>query len=128
MKTLNVTGILSCAAVIAVSALLTGCNEKEDALRVAPETSSVGTFDGCEVSFVNRGYNDLSFYMAKCPGNSTTTTRNFSVQSGKARVFKRSTVIAQEIETLMAEKIEIEAREAALAKLSPTERTALGIK
>jgi hypothetical protein len=66
--------------------------------------------------------------MAKCPGNSTSTTRNYSVKSGKNTVQKRSTVIVQEIEALMAEKIQIEARDAALEKLSPAERTALGIK
>jgi hypothetical protein len=113
---------------VCVGVLLTGCNEKEDALRANPEVANIGTFDGCEVSFVNRGYNELNFYMAKCPGNSTTTTRNFRVQSGKSTVFKRSTAIVQEIDALMSEKIELEAREAALAKLSPAERTALGIK
>lgn len=123
MKTMSKVILAMCAV-----ALLAGCNEREDALRVAPETSSVGEFDGCQVTFVNRGYDMLSFYIAKCPGNSTTTTRNYSVQSGKTRVQKRSTVIAQEIEALQVEKAESEAREAALSKLSPAERTALGIK
>lgn len=119
---------LTCAAVLAASVLLTGCNEKENVLYASPEVISVGTFDGCAVTFVERGWEKLSFYMAKCPGNSATTTRNYSTKNGKSTAFNRSTVIVQEIETLMAEKIEIEAREAALAKLSPTERTALGIK
>jgi uncharacterized lipoprotein NlpE involved in copper resistance len=107
--------------------MLTGCNEQQEALRAAPETSKVGTFDGCEVSFVNRGYQDNSFYMAKCPGNSTTTTRNYAVKSGKASVFKRSTVIAQEIEALQVEKTETESKEKALEKLSPAERKLLGL-
>jgi hypothetical protein len=121
MKTLSITGLLICAS------LLTGCNEKEDSLRAAPETSAIGTFDGCEVSFVNRGYNELSFYMAKCPGNSTTTTQNYRVKSGKSTVFKRSTVIAQEIEALQVEKNESESKEKALEKLSPAERKTLGL-
>ena len=113
---------------ICVGVLLTGCNEEKTALLASPKTESVGTFDGCEVSFVNRGWSEASFYMAKCPGNSATTTRNYTVKSGKATVFKRSTVIAQEIESLQAEKAESEAREAALAKLTPAEKSALGIK
>jgi len=127
MKTLSITGILTCTAILAGSALLTGCTEKEEALRANPETAAIGTFDGCEVSFVNRGYNELNFYMAKCPGNSTTTTRNFRVPSGKSTVARRSTVIVQEIEALMSEKIETEAKEKVLEKLSPAERKVLGL-
>lgn len=110
------------------SALLAGCNEKEEALRANPQTSDVGMFEDCEVKFVNRGYDFNSFYMAKCPGTATTTTRNYSVQSGKTRVQKRSTVIAQEIEALQAQKTEAELHEKALEKLTPAEKQALGLK
>jgi hypothetical protein len=42
-------------------------------------------------------------------------------------VFKRSTVIAQEIEALQVEKTETESKEKALEKLSPAERKLLGL-
>lgn len=110
------------------SVLLSGCNEKAEELRANPSVSEVGEFDGCQVTFVNRGYESNSFYMAKCPGTATTTTRNYTVQSGKTRTQKRSTVIAQEIETLQTQKAEAELHEKALEKLTPAEKQALGLK
>ena len=109
---------------------LAGCRSEEEinALKANPELQSVGTFEDCEVKFINRGYESNSFYMAKCPGNSVTTTHNYSVQSGKTRVAKRSTVITQEIEALQAQKVEAETKEKALEKLTPAEKQALGIK
>lgn len=115
-------------AVASSTVLLGGCNEKENPLKEHPVTTEVGVFDRCVVSFVNRGYDNLSFYIARCPGISTVTTSNYTVPSGRTRISKRSTVIAQEIEALQAEKSEAEIRESAVAKLSPAERAALGIK
>jgi hypothetical protein len=127
MKRLITLPILT-LCVLMLALMLTGCNGQQDALRAAPETSVIGTYDGCEVSFVNRGYQELSFYMAKCPGNSTSTTRNYTVKSGKHTEFKRSTVIFHEIEALQVEKAAAEVKEKALEKLTSAELKALGLQ
>lgn len=115
-------------ALLLVSTLaLSGCNEEAKALYASPQVQDVGEFDGCQVKFVNRGYEIASFYIARC-GSTVTTTTNWNQRSGKSSTFRRSTVINDEIEKLQAEKAESEAREKALSKLSPAEREALGIK
>ena len=109
---------------------LTACgrtDEEARALLAKPAVSDAIMVDGCEVKFVDRGYQNHSFYLAKC-GNTNTLTRNYEEQSGKTRVFRRSTVITQEIEQLQKEKADVETKEQALAKLSAEERKALGIK
>ena len=131
MKTLNTHGLLICAALVAASSLLTGCGQRTDeeakALLSTPAVNFVGVYEGCEVKYVDRGYQIRSFYIAKC-GNTTTATRNYTEQSGKSTVFRSSTVITQELDKLQAEKAAAETKERALEKLTPTERAALGIK
>jgi hypothetical protein len=116
---------------ILAAVLLVGCSERTDdqakEMLANPAINLVGIYEGCEVKYVDRGYQSKSFYIAKC-GNTTTFTRNYTEQSGKTTVFRRSTVITQEIEKLQAEKAGAEAKERALEKLTPTERAALGIK
>jgi major membrane immunogen (membrane-anchored lipoprotein) len=131
MKTLNPTGLGICAALLVASALLTGCGSRTDeqakAMLTNPDIVNVGTYDGCEVKFIDRGYQTQSFYLAKC-NNTTTVTHNWMQQNGKSTTFRRSTVITQEIEKLQAEKTAAETKEKALEKLSAEERAALGIK
>lgn len=115
---------------IVLAVMLTACgrtDEEARALLAKPAVSDAIMVDGCEVKFVDRGYQNHSFYLAKC-GNTTTMSRNYQEQSGKTTVFRRSTVITQEIEQLQKEKAEAETKEQALAKLSPEERKALGVK
>lgn len=110
--------------------LLVGCgrtDEQAKAMLSNPDINNVGTFDGCEVKYVDRGYRDSSFYIAKC-GNTSTATHNYTEKSGKNTVHRRSTVITQEIEKLEAEKAEAVTKEKALEKLNPEEKKLLGIK
>ncbi len=120
-------------ALLALSTLaLSACDDDERAaaLRQKPSVSDLGDIDGCQVKFVNRGYQADSFFIARC-GDTSTTTRNYSEQQGKSSVFRRSTVIEQELQEARAhEAAEAEAsrvKEQALSKLSPSERKALGI-
>jgi hypothetical protein len=116
---------------ILAAVLLVGCGGRTDeeakVLLSAPAVNFVGVYEGCEVKYVDRGYQNKSFYIAKC-GSTTTATRNYSEQSGKTTVFRSSTVITQELDKLQAEKAAAETKERALEKLTPTERAALGIK
>ena len=124
--------VLSICALLIVTALgLTACSGRTDeqakAMLTNPDINNVGTFDGCEVKFVDRGYHAYSFYIARC-GNTTTSTRNYTEQSGKTTVNRRSTVIAQEIQKLEAEKAAAVTKERALEKLSSEEKALLGVK
>ena len=49
-------------------------SEKNKQLLQKPEIVQIGTFDGCNVSYVNRGYQVNSFYIAKCNNTETRTT------------------------------------------------------
>lgn len=42
-------------------------------LQQNPEIIQIGTFEGCKVSYVNRGYQSNSFYLAKCDNVETRT-------------------------------------------------------
>lgn len=115
----------------ALVCILTGCSDpRRDTMATNPETTVIGTFEGCSVSYVDRGYNIKSFYIAKC-GNTTTTTNNYYVREGKTDVFHRRTEITSQIDKLNAEKADLDkqinARQAALSKLSPADRAALGV-
>lgn len=57
-----------------------------------PQIIDQGTFDGCQVSYVDRGYEKVSFYIARCD-NTTTTTRTWTETQGKTSVTRHSTVI-----------------------------------
>lgn len=130
-------------AALAVGMLaLAGCSSKEREAEYAaeqakierqqknPEIKVIGVYDGCEVKYVDRYYSQDSFYIARC-GQTTTTTSN--VRVGKTQ--QNRMAITQQLETISAQreklKTELEAldkREAALAKLTPEERAALGIE
>lgn len=115
------------AFILIATTLLAGCNEEEEALLAKPSITDIGEFDGCDVKFVNRGYEKFSFYIAKC-GTTSTSTTNYTTSHGKSSTFHRKTLITKEIEKLQAEKADLDAKSVALEKLTPAERKALGIK
>ncbi len=119
--------LLICVSAIALSACGGRTDEEAKGLLSAPAVNFVGVYEGCEVKYVDRGYQTKSFYIAKC-GSTTTATRNYNEQSGKTTVFRSSTVITQELEKLQAEKAAAETKERALEKLSLEEKKLLGIK
>jgi hypothetical protein len=102
MKTKSIT----IATMIAV--LMVGCGEKKETpvqveswsekmtrLKNTPEVSEVGVFEGCRVSFVDRGQASDSFFLAKCPTDSATTTKNWEthgVRGGKTE-YRETTVM-----------------------------------
>jgi hypothetical protein len=121
---------------------IAGCSNKDMEARYAaeqakieqqqknPEIKVIGVYDGCEVKYVDRYYAHDSFYIARCGQTTTTTT---TVQVGKVQ--QNRMAITQQLETVSAQheklKSELEVldkREAALAKLTPEERAALGIE
>ena len=127
MKKLLIVSLISC------SALITGCNSAADLKAIeekqsSPPITKLGTFEGCEVVFVDRHYASQSFFMAKCPGNSTTVTNNYTEQSGKTSYNRTRTSIVQEIDVLKKELAVTEVKEQALKKLSPEEIKALNLK
>lgn len=66
---------------VATVALITGCSKSESTVATVGE---VGTFSGCRVEYVDRGGASVyNFYIAHCPGDSTTTTRLVETRSGK---------------------------------------------
>jgi hypothetical protein len=113
---------------IPAAILLSGCEETDraNALLANPETIDIGTFDGCTVKYVNRGWKDQSFYLARCD-HTASQTMHWDERHGKSTVQRQSLVISQEIEKLQAEKDAAETKEKAIAKLSPEERKVLGI-
>ena len=124
MRTLNKRGLLICLAVLASSSLLTACNQDQ------PRDPNIGyvkydvTVDGCKVKYVDnpRGSN---FFIAKCPGESVTTTHQ--QQNGKSQT-TIPVVTTQEVDDLKKKLADAEAKQAALNKLSPEDKKALGIK
>ena len=56
--------------------------EKNKQLLQKPEIVQIGTFNGCNVSYVNRGYQVNSFYIAKCNNTETRTTIEQHPKSG----------------------------------------------
>lgn len=104
----------SCVCILALS----GCNlyEKEDAKLANPVITSKGTYDGCEVKFVDRGYQTESFYLARCvEGDTSTTTQHYEYRSGKANLQRSSVTILNEL------------KYSGLSKLTKEEQKALGL-
>jgi len=57
-------------------------SEKNKQLLQKPEIVKIGIFNGCNVSYVNRGYQVNSFYIAKCNNTETRTTIEQHPKSG----------------------------------------------
>lgn len=107
---------------------LFGCNEKEEALLASPKVTSIGEFEGCDVKFVNRGYETRSFYLAHCDAPSSTVSDIYSYQQGKVTKYAtKLSSVTKEVECdEECQKQKLIA--SALKKLSKQEREILGIK
>ena len=57
-------------------------SEKNKQLLQKPEIVTIGIFGGCNVSYVNRGNQVNSFYIAKCNNTETRTTIEQHPKSG----------------------------------------------
>jgi predicted small lipoprotein YifL len=108
--------------------------DKKQKLQTEGEVSVIGTFDGCEVKYVNRYYRDNSFYLARCSvpdgaasAPTSTVTHHYDERVGKTNQLRTRVEITQEIAKLQEEAKAAEVRESALAKLSAEERKALGL-
>lgn len=122
-----------------VALALSGCKEEEaQALLANPAVVQVGVFEGCKVTYINRGYESTSFYIAKCNGDTTTVTQNGTRAQGKSRVPTRNTTIVEDTAALQEEiqahqkqveqlQSELKLKKDALAKLSDEEKAALGL-
>lgn len=116
---------------------LAGCEEDDRRiakLMATPEIVKIGVFEDCNVSFVNRGTNFNSFYLARCPAEASTTTRNYEEQSGKTRISRRDTSIVSGVSEEEQRRIDEEIarqkriqkiKESALSKLTPEEANVL---
>ncbi len=113
------------AVMIAVAIAATGCSSPEEkaALEKAqaeaeakaeykrknPEITLVGTFDGCEVKFYERGWTSENFYIAKCVNaEKTTTVSSFERVGGKFSHDVEKFDITKEISAVEAEKEKME--------------------
>lgn len=105
----------------AVLVMLAGCKEDNRDRNVGVADYEIQA-EGCTVKYIDnpKGYN---FFIAKCPAESETVT--YRRQSGKTQ-YTTATVVTSE--SLRKQLSEVEAKEAALAKLSPEDKKALGIK
>lgn len=126
MKKVLISMIFGCIALV-------GCSSKEEIAEKQknPEITNLGVFNECEVSYVDRYYDSQSFFMAKCPSNSTTITNKYTVQSGKTQTSRTRTTIIQEIGDLQKELNDVsqkELKEKALSKLTPEEIEAIKLQ
>lgn len=118
--------IILSSLLIASAFSLAGCQEEQKALYASPSVTEVGTFDGCNVKFVNRGFQTESFFLARCDG--TTATTNNAMVGSKSQTLQRRVAIETQIKDLEKERDAIKARESAIQKLSQEEAKALGVQ
>jgi len=134
--------IIILIAILAIGLLLfgiPGCeptdfqkrNEIAKQKLINPVIAEVATnIEGCKVSYVDRGQDTNSFYLAKCEGASATTTQNYLYHYGKGNtIAKRRTTIelSAEIDSLTKEREETKKLESALSKLSEDDKEILGL-
>jgi nitrous oxide reductase accessory protein NosL len=108
--------------ILAATVALAGCQDEEKALYAAPVIRPVGTFEGCVVKFVDRGWKSESFYIAACDVASVVS---WNVQMGKTTQTRQSITVTKQVE---AEKAALAVKESAINKLTPDERKALGLE
>lgn len=123
MKTLRPLGLVICAVLLTTSALLSGCRDDGPNSNIGYVKYEIAV-DGCQVKYVDnpRGSN---FFVARCPGESVTTTH--IQQNGKSHTTV-PVVTTQEVDDLKKKLAEAQAKQAALDKLTPEDRKLLGIK
>jgi hypothetical protein len=123
MRTLNKRGLLICLVLVAGSTLLTACGNESPGSRL-PYVRYEIVADGCTVKAIENP-KGANFFIAKCPAESTTTTH--IQQNGKSST-TIPVVTTQEVEDLEKKLADVKAKQAALSKLSPEDKKALGIK
>ena len=103
--------------------MLAGCGPESNVPRNAYVKYEIEA-DGCNVKAIEnpRGAN---FFIAKCPAESVTTTH--VQQNGKSST-TIPVVTTKEVEDLEKKLADVKAKQAALSKLSPEDKKALGIK
>ena len=111
------------AGVVLVS--ISGCKQEE--LRANPAIIPIGNFKGCDVSYVDRGYRQDSFYIADCETAIATTGETGGKNSTHVANIQNISGLSQE-EKDMIERNRSVVRQSALSKLTPEEKTVLGVK
>lgn len=99
---------LALASLLAFTLALSGCSpDPAEAARRAerekeieeqlknPKITSEGVFDGCEVKFVDRYYQDKSFYLVRC-GTTVTQTAQVTERNGKYSSTHTKVTVVQE--------------------------------
>ncbi len=112
-------------AICIVGFALAGCESDEKFAN--PEIKSVGTFQGCDVSFVDRGYLYNSFYIATCSSAVVTTGHTGGKNSTPMANVQNISGLTQEEKDLILKNRD-SARQSALSKLSDEEKSVLGVK
>ena len=103
--------------------LLAGCKEDGRDTSIGYVKYDIAV-DGCQVKYVDNP-KGANFFIAKCPGESVTTTH--IQQNGKTQT-TIPVVSTQEVDDLKKRLAEAEAKQAALNKLTPEDKKLLGIK
>jgi hypothetical protein len=80
--------------VLGLVILLPGC--QPDYRIKHPDIISIGTFEGCVVTLIDRGDDRKNFYIARCQAMSTTTTSTFSQSEGKSSHSQERIVVSTE--------------------------------
>jgi hypothetical protein len=107
-----------------VSLSLLACGEPDpNAPKPMLAVKKVHNIDGCEVKYIDNPYGP-NFYIARC---GETVTNTWQRQSGKSQITEATINVNSEQE-LRKRLAEIEAKNKALAKLSPEEKKALGLQ
>lgn len=101
--------------------MLTACNEGANARD--PIVRNTFEVDGCQVKYIDPP-NLPNFYIARCGNTSTTTWKH---QAGKSST-TYAAINVESTDDLRKRLSEAEARDKAMAKLSPEDKQALGIK
>ncbi len=106
---------------LAIAVMLTACNDGANARD--PIIRNTFEVDGCQVKYIDPP-NLPNFYIARCGNTSTTTWKH---QAGKSST-TYSSITVESTDDLRKRLAESEARDKAMAKLSPEDKQALGIK
>lgn len=102
---------------------LAGCEGSEG----NPVIKNIGVFQGCEVSYVDRGYSSNSFYIATCTDSVVTTGQTGGKHNRLVANVQNLSGLSQHEKDLIAKNRD-EARQSALSKLTDEEKTVLGVK
>ena len=108
--------------ILILAVFLTACNDSNTPTR-EPTVRKIMDVEGCQVKYIDPP-NSPNFYIARC-GSTTTTT--WQQQNGKSTTTYGAINVESESD-LRNRLAEVEARDKALAKLSPEDKKALGLK